>query len=302
MQSAARRYRLALFTKNRSNPAYAGARIGADRLADRLGCSISHYVPDTADDIDEQRALLGTALRQGTDAVVLAPTHATQLNDVLASLAERGIPLLCIISKPQGIEPICFVGADDRALARGIADYLFDHILSAAEVVSIEGHANALTTAPRAAGFREAAAARTGVRIVASRSGDFQVDGGKAAMLALLAGQPRIDGVLAANDAMALGAIAAMRQRQRLAPIVAVNATPDAIESIKRGELLASAAFDAMLMTCLAVEAAVRVLSGQAVPAELMLPVEIVARSNCENWDRPYQARALPDWQRYAPN
>jgi ribose transport system substrate-binding protein len=120
-------------------------------------------------------------------------------------------------------------------------------------------------------------------------------------MLALLARQPRIDGVLAANDAMALGAIAAMRQRQRLAPIVAVNATPDAIQAIKRGELLASAAFDAMLMTCLAVEAAVRVLGGKTVPPALMLPIEIVARSNCETWDCPYQARALPHWQRYAP-
>ena len=96
MRSAGRPYRLAVFTKNRSNPAYAGARIGADRQAHRLGCSVSHYVPDKADDVQEQRALLARALGQGTDAVVLAPTHATQLNDILASLDERGSDFLLL--------------------------------------------------------------------------------------------------------------------------------------------------------------------------------------------------------------
>jgi ribose transport system substrate-binding protein len=98
---------------------------------------------------------------------------------------------------------------------------------------------------------------------------------------------------------MALGAIEAMRHNRRLSPIVAVNATPDGIKAIKDGTLLASAAFDAMKLAALAVEAAVRALSGKPVPSELMLPVEIVDRSNCEAWDRPYEARPLPEWHRY---
>ena len=300
MPSVARTYRLAVFTKNRTNPAYEGARLGADRLADRLGCSVTHYVPSNPDDVEQQRALLERAVGEQCDAIVLAPTHATALNDVLSSIQLRGIPLLCFVSRPQDIEPACFVGSDDRALARGIADYLFDHVGASANVVTIEGHANAMTTAPRAAGFRDAAAARVGARIVNSRNGDFQFEGGKAAMAALLQAEARIDGVLAANDVMALGALDVMRQRRRLSAIVGVNATPDGIKAIKNGALLASAAFDAMKMVCLAVEAAARLLSGKSVPAQLLLPVEIVDRSNCQIWDRPYEARPLPEWQRYA--
>lgn len=300
MRSAPRACRLAVFTKNRTNPAYTGARLGADRLAQRLGCVVTHYVPEQPDAVDEQRALLLRAVNEGADAVVLAPTHATALNDVLAGLKARGIPLLCFVSRPQNVEPACFVGSDDRGLARSIADYLFDRLAASAEVVSIEGHVNAMTTAPRAAGFRAAAAARAGVHIVGSRGGDFQLEGGRTAMMALLQAQNQIDGVLAANDAMALGAIEAMRQSKRLRSIVAINATPEGINAIKRGELLASAAFDAMKMACLAVEAAARVVRGEAVPATLMLPVEIVDRSNCEAWDRPYEDRSLPQWHQYA--
>jgi ribose transport system substrate-binding protein len=301
MSTYARAHRLAVFTKNRLNPAYVGARLGADRVAARCGCAVTHYVPREPDDVAEQRALLETALAERPDAVLLAPTHATQLNDLLASLQAKGVPLLCFVSRPEGIEPVCNVGSDDRALARAIANHLFERIPAGSSVVTLDGHPNAMTTTPRAAGFRDAVAAHAGVRIAASRSGDFQYLGGKRAMGEHLAAHPRIDGVLAANDVMALGAIEAMQAAGRSCPIVGVNATPDGIKAIKEGSLLASAAFDAMTMACLAVEAAVRLLRGQTVPGQIMLQAEVVDRTNCDRWDRPYEARPLPEWDRYVP-
>ena len=38
--------KLAVFTKNRSNPAYAAARLGAERVAAALGAEVTHYVPE----------------------------------------------------------------------------------------------------------------------------------------------------------------------------------------------------------------------------------------------------------------
>ena len=99
--------------------------------------------------------------------------------------------------------------------------------------------------------------------VAGSRTGRFLRDGGHAAMSELLAKSPRIDGVLAANDFMALGAIDAMREKNRKVPIVGINATPEGVAAIKAGDLLASASFDAMKMACLATEAAVRALSGE---------------------------------------
>ena len=50
---------IAVFTKNRTNPAYEAARLGADRTANRLGASTIHYVPETPDSVPEQIALIG---------------------------------------------------------------------------------------------------------------------------------------------------------------------------------------------------------------------------------------------------
>jgi ribose transport system substrate-binding protein len=297
-----RKFRLAAFTKNRTNPAYVGARLGADRVAARFGCTLTHYVPLVPDDVEEQRALLEAALATRPDAILLAPTHVTALNDILSRVVAEGIPLVCFIGRPAGIPCTSFVSSDDRALARSIAACLFDSLgPEGGDVVTIEGHPNAMTTPPRAAGFRDAAGARSNIRIVGSRAGDYQRDRGRAAMAELIAAVPRIDGVLAANDFMALGALEAMREAGRRLPIVGINATPEGIAAIKAGELLASSSFDAMKIACLAVEAAVRVLRGEVVPSEILLPVEVVDRSNCDAWDKPYEQRPPPEWEACVP-
>src|SRR5215468_2027167 len=86
------------------------------------------------------------------------------------------------------------------------ASYLFDRLEAGGSVVTLEGHPDAITTAPRAAGFRAAAAERGNIRIANTRTSYYLREGGRTGMRELLAVEPRIDGVLAANDFMALGA------------------------------------------------------------------------------------------------
>jgi ribose transport system substrate-binding protein len=299
MSGTANKLKLVVLTKNRKNPAYIGARLGADRVAARHGCVLTHAVPDTPDDVEEQHALLKAALAKRPDAVLIVPAHATALNNTLERMQADGIPLITFVGRPEGIKTSCHVGSDDRALARAIGDYLLDRLPADASVVTIDGHPDSITTPPRIAGFRDALAARPGVRLAGSRSGYYLRDGGYAAMSELLAASPQIEGVLAANDFMALGALDAMREKGRVVPIVGINATPEGVAAIRSGNLLASASFDAMKMACLATEAAVRVLSGERVPAEIVLPVEIVDRANCDAWNLPYAERPLPQWRDY---
>jgi len=54
---------LAVFTKNRLNPAYDAARLAADRVAAEAGARTVHYVPATPDNVAEQK-VLGLAAAQ----------------------------------------------------------------------------------------------------------------------------------------------------------------------------------------------------------------------------------------------
>jgi ABC-type sugar transport system substrate-binding protein len=293
---ASRSVRLAVITKNKANPAYAGARLGVDRLAARYGSTVRHYVPDTPDSIDEQRELIEAAIADRPDAIALVPAHASALDDTLRRAEAAGIPLFGFVNPLANIRCVTFAGSNDRALGEAIAERLFDHIGGKGDIAIMEGSPNAPTAVARHEGFRNVLRRRPAVREIAATRGDFHKEPARRAMAALLEAHPRIDGVLVANDLMAMGVIDALREARRTMPIVSVNATPDGVAAIKRGDMLATAAFDAMRMACTAVHAAHRHLTGQAVPSEIILPVEVVDAQNYARWDRDYPDRPLPEW------
>src|SRR4051812_37698747 len=85
---------IAVFTKNRTNPAYAAARLGADRAARAFGAHTIHYVPQKPDDTAEQIALIDQALAEQPDAIVLVPVHATAINSSIRKIVDSGVPLI----------------------------------------------------------------------------------------------------------------------------------------------------------------------------------------------------------------
>ncbi|WP_114964250.1 sugar ABC transporter substrate-binding protein [Alkalilacustris brevis] len=293
-------HHLHCITKNGTNPAYFGARIGVGRVAGALGCTVTSTYPETPDDPDEQAELLATALAAKPDAIMLAPAHPTRLNSLIAQVRAAGIPLVCFVSYPEGgpeVAPDCFVTSDNFALAEGIARYLIDFMGGAGRFVLVEGAAISPTSPPRTEGFEKALAAYPAAQLVDRCVGNYQRPDALAAMTDLLARTPDFDGILCANDFMAMGVIDALEAAGKQAELVSVNAMPDAIAAIKAGKMRATAAFDAMKIACAATHAAVRLIEGKPVPKVLELPVEIVDAGNCAQWDRPYEERDLPDWQ-----
>jgi ribose transport system substrate-binding protein len=288
--------KLAVFTKNRSNPAYTAARLGADRAAARLGAHAVHYVPEEPDDPSEQSALIGQALAERPDAIVLVPVHPTAVNAAIRKVNAAGIPLVACINRLTEGSSVAFVGSEDYPLALGIARYLFERLGGKGDVVIVEGPPESVTSLARVRAFRDAAGAYPGIRIAGSCSGRYLLEPARQAMAEMLAAQPRIDAILAANDIMAIGVIEALRQAGRHALLAGVNAIPQAIAAIKSGDMIATADFNAMNMACLAAECAIRHVRGEAVPKEIILPVQIVDASNCSRWDRPYADRACMDW------
>lgn len=291
-----RRYRLCCLTKNKTNPAYVGAQIGAARLADRLGCEFVGYAPETPEDVGEQAALLEQAIASAPDAILISPVHETALNTTLQMVVDAGIPLIYFVTSAEGIQADSFVTSNNHTLAFDIARHLFSHLGGRGKVAIIEGLPQSPTSAPRTRAFLEAAKLYPDIDIVASVVGNYQRADAKRAMAGILEEHPVVDGVLAANDFMALGAIEALEQAERHATVVGMNAVPDAIKAIKEGKLLATVSYDALSLVCIAVQAAVHILEGRKVPPLLELSAEIVDMRNCDAWDMPYENRPLPSW------
>jgi ribose transport system substrate-binding protein len=288
--------RIAVFTKNMLNPAYEGARLGADRAAARFGASTVHYVPQKPDDPEEQSALIEKALAERPDAIVLVPAHATAVNEAILAINQTGIPLVAFVNRLTAGDCVSFVSSDDYLLAMDVARNVFDHIGSGRAVI-VEGPEDSVTSVPRVQGFKDTAAEYPGIDVVGSCQGAFLREPAREAVTLTLERIPHVDAVLAANDSMALGVLDALDAAGRSALVAGINAIPEAIEAVKSGRMLCTSDFNAMNMAYVATEAAIRHLQGETVPSEIMLPVQVIDRDNYAAWDKPFAERDCPSWQ-----
>jgi len=289
--------RFVTITKNGNNPAYQGARSGVDRLSAKLGVSVEHLTPVVPDSIAEQIEFLKQVLRDPPAALLISPAHVTDLDNALERVRDAGIPVVMFVGQTARRDlALSFVGSDDRSMTGAVGGAVGSAIGGQGRAFIIDGNPLGILYEPRAAGFRDGLALYPGIALVAARDGDFLRKPAHAAMLALLEEHGAPDAVLVANDFSALGVIDALREHGMRACVGAVNATPDGIAAIRRGEMLVTAAFNAMAMGCIALEAAIRIENGQNVPRQIVLPAELVTGNNLAQWDAPYVQRPLPDW------
>ena len=291
---------LAVFTKNRVNPAYAAARLAADRVAAEAGARTLHFVPQTPDDVGQQKALVGEALAVVPDAVVFVPVDDRQMAPDLARFAAAGIPVVTCINRLEG-KVVSFVGSDDVAVghtaARALIAALGGSNGKGGRIVAIEGTPAAPTSRDRTVGLRKALAGTPAIQLAGSGVGYFQQAPARQEMARLLAEHGDIDGVWTSNDVMAFGAIEALAAAGRPAKVVGVNGLPEAIDNIERGTMQASVDFSAFNIAGIAAQAALRHLRGEAVPASIMVPAALIDRTNFQRWKVPFALRPTPVWE-----
>lgn len=285
--------KIAVFTKNRTNPAYAAARLGAARTAQRFGVETVDFVPETPDDVAQQVRLIDEALAQRPDALVIAPVHPTRVGDALRRVAAAGIPICAFVNPVLGAKCISFAGSDDYALGAAVASHLYRHLGARGTVLVLSGPAESPTSVPRVRAFADVARGFPGIRLAGPLMAGFHREPAREQTARWIEREAPFDAILAANDVMALGALDALRAAGRHVPASGVNAIPEAISAIKEGAMLATADFDAMNLCALATECAIRHLRGERVPAKIELPVQLVERSNCLNWDLPFEQRPI---------
>jgi len=293
-------FTLAVFTKNRVNPAYAAARLAADRVAIEAGARTLHFVPTTPDDVGQQKVLVGEALAAAPDAVVFVPVDDRKMVPDLARFADAGVPVVTCINRMEG-KVISFVGSDDVAVGHTAAKALFAALDGKGRIVAIEGTPAAPTSRDRTVGLHKALAEVPGVQFAGSGVGYFQQAPAREAMARLLADHREIDGVWTSNDVMAFGVLEALAAAGRTAKVVGVNGLPEALDNIERGTMEASVDFSAFNIAGIAARAALRHLRGEAVPASIMMPAALIDRTNFQRWKVPFALRPTPAWEEIVP-
>ena len=294
-QAKAEGVTIAVFTKNTTNPAYQAFRLAADQIGRAAGATIVHFVPKRPDSVDEQIAMVEQVLKDRPDAVVFIPVDDVAMVESVKRLNDAKIPIV-LASNPLPGSFVTFVGADDYAIGYREARYLFETMGGKGNIVIMEGTAGAPTNRERLRGYRQALAETPGIALLASGVGNYQQPDAKRVMTGFLKQHAQIDAVLSANDSMALGALEALKDADRKAIVIGINGILPAVKEIESGNLLATVDFNMFKIGCTATRAAIRHLKGEPLPDKIMLPAEVIDRSNYQAWLVPVDQRSCPEW------
>jgi ribose transport system substrate-binding protein len=285
---------IATLTKGQSNPIVRGVRVGSEAMAGKLGDMSMHFVPRTENSVPEQIGLAEEVLRNKPDALVFSPSDPKALLPAVEKFNAAGIAVVNVIDRLAGGEVVAYVGNDDYDLAVVTARYLLKAMGGKGNVVMLEGPPNLPTAVARSRGFNDALKEFPDVKLLAAKSANYARPTALQTMRDFLRSFPQIDGVLAANDPMAIGANDALKAAGKKAQVVGINASAEVLEYIKSGEILATGDYNGYIQGCLGAEIAYRHLHKQEVPKEVILKSVVIDKSNYQPYEIPMDKRTCP--------
>jgi ribose transport system substrate-binding protein len=285
---------IAVFTKNTTNPFSKAIRTGADFSAKKLSVDVSHYVPTTADNSGEQTKLVDDAIAKKPDLIVFDPVDIQKMVPAIDKMNAANIPVIEITDRAEGGKFVSSVLPDDYQLGLSTARRLLKALDGKGNVVILEGIPTTTSSIERVKGFNDAIKEFPAVKLLASKSGNYQRKPAQDLMEGWIRQFPQIDGVLAANDSMAAAIVETLDKRSRKAGVVGINGSKEAIELIKADKMLATGEFNGFVIGCLAVEVAARNLRKQPVPKEVVLKPAVYDKANFQQYEARAEMRECP--------
>ena len=260
-------------------------------------CIRDSYVPTKPDSIPEQMSQIEDVIVKKPDAIVFIPVDYKAMAPGVQKINAAKIPVVNVTDRSETGDFVAFVGASDFNLGLETARALFKAMGGKGTVVVLEGVKGSLTNTDRLRGVAEAHKAYPGIKIATSQPANYQRLQALQVMENVMQSTPQIDGVFAANDAMAAGAIEALEGANRKALVVGINGTKEAVDAIAAGKMLATGDYNGFLQGCIGTMTAIRQLRKLPVPKEVVFPASVIDKSNFNLAATPVEARACPKWE-----
>lgn len=240
-------------------------------------------------DTAAQIKMVEQMVAQKVDALVIAPADSKALVPVLKAAVDKGVRVVNIDNRLDAAAlqeknlVIPFVGPDNRIGAKLVGDHLAKQLKAGDKVGIIEGVSTTTNAQQRTAGFKDAMGAAK-INVVGVQSGQWEIAQGNTVASGMLREHPDLKALLAGNDSMALGAVAAVKAAGKTGKVLVVGY--DNIQAIhpmlKDGRVLATADQFAAKQAVFGIEEALKALKAKTpqaqMPAEVKTDVVLVTK------------------------
>lgn len=235
-------------------------------------------------DLGRQVALVEEMVAANVDAIVIAPADSKALVPALRRAMKSGVVVVNIDNRldvdvlREEEVAIPFVGPDNRAGAKKVGEYLASVLTKGDEVAILEGKTTAFNGIQRRLGFEDAML-ESGLKVVSSQSADWETDKANTITASILSEHPNLKGILASNDSMAVGAVAAVKAAGRTGDVLIVGFDNIAAvqQLLEEEKVVATADQHGDELAVFGIETALALLDDpEKIPEDVETPVDLI--------------------------
>lgn len=253
--------------------------------ADAMG-DVELTVVDAGGDAAKQLQQVETFISQKVDAIIMQPQEQEACSPAIDKAKAAGIPIINCNSLTI-TEPDAYVGSNDSESAEIAMTYIAEQLGGKGNVLMMHGHPGQTAEVKRTEGAMDILAQNPDMTLLDEQTADWD----RAEAMTLMenwiqAYGDQINAVFCQNDEMALGALNALVQagKKDNVLVVGVDAIDDALQSVKDGKMDATVYQDCKGQAEGAIEAAYKLVKGESVEKEILIPFILVTTENVDEY------------------
>jgi len=247
---------------------------------------VSGQVEDAKNDVAQQLQQVQNFIGQGVDVIIVNPVDTNAVKPIVDQAKKAGVPLLFVNRKPQ-IElgdKMAYVGSDSELAGRLQMEALAKAMNGKGNVAILMGDLANESTRERTKGVEAVAKKYPGIKIVQKQTAKFMRNDAVDVVSNWMTAGDDINAIASNNDEMAIGALQALGKNKDNVLIAGVDGTPDALQMIKNGKMVATVFQDAKGQGEGAIKTAVKLAKGEKVQSIVDIPFQLVTKDNYEKY------------------
>ena len=221
-------------------------------------------------------------IAQGVDAIIMNPCEVEASSPAVKLAINAKIPIINVNSATSAT-PTAFVGSDDEESARIAMNYIAEKLGGKGNVIMMHGYMGQAAQIQRDKGAKEILKKFPDIKLLAEQTGEW--DRAKAMSLTenwIQSYGTKINAIFAQNDEMGMGAVKALTAaglKDKII-VVSIDAIPDALQAVKKGELDATVFQNAKEQGGKSIETAIKIIKGEAYEKQVLIPFQLVTKDN----------------------
>jgi erythritol transport system substrate-binding protein len=278
---------IAIITPPVENPFFKAEADAAAAKAKALGYKTS--VASHDDDPNKQSELIDAAISRKAKAIILDNAGADATIGPVRKAKAAGIPVFLIDREinATGIATAQIVSNNSQGAQLGAQEFV-KALGEKGKYVELVGKESDTNAGVRSKGYTDVLSQYPGLKRVARQSANWDQQEAFNKMETILQRNRNIDGVIAGNDTMALGVVAALKSAglTKKVKVVGFDGSPDVISAIKKDQVQATVLQPAALIAEMAVQQADEFIkNGKASkPEKQSIDCELVNKDNADQF------------------